>query len=489
MTRVFASGIVMTIAACAAVAGAEPLAGVQTDREGVAPPARLADGRINHQNNPDDPFLLMPLSALPNDIIPVIVAGDPNGAPPDSPTNRIDANTLVSPYAGTAQLFIGNAFLCTATPIASRYLISAGHCVDTNSNGTNDFGTNMRITFNASGNNSTVIFAAGVAAVYTHPNFTGFNNPNVNDDIIIIELVNDLPASIPRYPVYRGSLSPSSIIHLVGYGTTGDAINGYINGSASFNTKRSGQNKPDRGFFADDEGSGIAELFQYDFDVWTSPSSLGNDIETTVGGGDSGGPSYIQVGDHLEIWGVNTYTAGSAPDFGSLGGGILINGYLDFIDSHVDPVPGVFSLTLPVCGAQSQSPTTFLDWGGSSLADSYTVTIAEDPGLSTVVLSQAGVIPTSFVVPGGLLDSCTEYFWTVTAINSNGTTEADNAVCSFTTSVTGDINGDTTVDTADLGGLIGSFGGNGPFGDLNGDGIVDTADLGILISNFGNSCN
>ncbi len=47
-----------------------------------------------------------------------------------------------------------------------------------------------------------------------------------------------------------------------------------------------------------------------------------------------------------------------------------------------------------------------------------------------------------------------------------------------------DINGDGVVDTADLGTLIGSFGGSGP-GDLNLDGVIDTADLGALIGGFG----
>ena len=57
------------------------------------------------------------------------------------------------------------------------------------------------------------------------------------------------------------------------------------------------------------------------------------------------------------------------------------------------------------------------------------------------------------------------------------------------TSLIGDINSDCVVDTADLGGLIGSFGGPGPFADLNGDNVVDTADLGQLIASFGQSCN
>ncbi len=483
------TSLAVALAAAAFAAGAEPLETVDNGEvRGVLAPERLADGRINHQVDPADPFILSPLSEMPDDLTPVIVAGDPFGTPGDSPANRVNPNSPVSAYAGTAHIFIGGGFICTATPIADRYLISANHCVDADDDGDNDFGTNIRVTFNVSGNNSTVIFPAGVAAVHTHPNYTGFNNPNVNDDIIVIELVNDLPEDIPRYPLYRGSLNANAILHLVGYGTTGDAVNGYIPGSASFNVKRVGQNRPDRGFFADDEGSGMAEIFQFDFDHWQG-ASLGNDIETTVGGGDSGGPAYIQVGDHLELYGVNTYTGAGAPAFGSQGGGMLINGYLDFIDSLVDPVPGSFALNLPVCGDDNQSPATFLDWSPAALADSYTITVAEDAALSNVVYTESGITDSHGTIPGGALTGCENYFWSVSAFNANGETIAENAVCSFSTSIGGDLNGDGIVDTADLGGLIGAFGNSGPFGDVNGDGVVDTADLGILISAFGSGCD
>jgi hypothetical protein len=54
--------------------------------------------------------------------------------------------------------------------------------------------------------------------------------------------------------------------------------------------------------------------------------------------------------------------------------------------------------------------------------------------------------------------------------------------------LTGDVNGDCVVDTADLGALIANFGSTGPIGDINGDNTVDTADLGALIANFGQTC-
>jgi len=68
----------------------------------------------------------------------------------------------------------------------------------------------------------------------------------------------------------------------------------------------------------------------------------------------------------------------------------------------------------------------------------------------------------------------------------SGTTEL---VVRFTTDLCpADLNNDGVIDTADLGILIGNFGGPGPLGDINGDGVVDTADLGILIGQFGQLC-
>jgi hypothetical protein len=49
----------------------------------------------------------------------------------------------------------------------------------------------------------------------------------------------------------------------------------------------------------------------------------------------------------------------------------------------------------------------------------------------------------------------------------------------------GDLNGDHTVDGADLGILLGDWGGN-TASDLNGDHVVDGADLGILLGAWGN---
>jgi len=51
----------------------------------------------------------------------------------------------------------------------------------------------------------------------------------------------------------------------------------------------------------------------------------------------------------------------------------------------------------------------------------------------------------------------------------------------------GDVNGDCTIDDADLLTVLFDFGGSGA-GDVNNDGIVDDADLLTVLFNFGSSC-
>mgnify|MGYP001311684806 CR=1 FL=1 len=63
-----------------------------------------------------------------------------------------------------------------------------------------------------------------------------------------------------------------------------------------------------------------------------------------------------------------------------------------------------------------------------------------------------------------------------------------NGVPDWCDSCTGDVNGDGTVDAADLGALLALWGSNGnssPRADANRDGTVDAADLGLLLGYWG----
>ena len=63
-----------------------------------------------------------------------------------------------------------------------------------------------------------------------------------------------------------------------------------------------------------------------------------------------------------------------------------------------------------------------------------------------------------------------------------------NGVPDWCDSCTGDVNGDGTVDAADLGALLALWGTNAnssPRADANRDGTVDAADLGLLLGYWG----
>ena len=74
-------------------------------------------------------------------------------------------------------------------------------------------------------------------------------------------------------------------------------------------------------------------------------STLGNDIETNLGHGDSGGASFVTSGGEYYLAGTNTlgFRTATGPSFGFFGsgmGGMLVYPYLDWIDS-ITPLLGV----------------------------------------------------------------------------------------------------------------------------------------------------
>jgi hypothetical protein len=162
-------------------------------------------------------------------------------------------------------------------------------------------------------------------------------------------------------------------ITMVGYGTTGNGIDGFTPGSADFFVKRKGENVMDL-FDGDDEGQHAGwEVWYADFDGNGKDSfcadfqvctpALGNDKEAAIGPGDSGGPSFItSAAGQLLLVGNNTFGGGwgdaQQGQFGSIFGGNLLSPYVGWISSFdaginvvPEPVsPAIFGLGLLALG-------------------------------------------------------------------------------------------------------------------------------------------
>ena len=131
---------------------------------------------------------------------------------------------------------------------------------------------------------------------------------------------------------------------------------------------------------------------------------MGNDIETTIGGGDSGGPSFIDPAGNgnLLLFGVNTFTGGggkaAAPFFGSIGGGMVVSTYLPWINSIISGVNQ--SPTAEAGTNQSVVTGSLVQLDGSGSSDpegdglTYDWTLTVPSGSRAVLSDPTAVSPT-----------------------------------------------------------------------------------------------
>jgi hypothetical protein len=269
-----------------------------------------------------------------------IIGGIEDGTPPDSPAQRVDPNTITSPWAGVGSLSIGligpREGTYTASALDARHVITAAHVVSGRDP------ADVRFNLNYGADLSHRIEAA---AIVVHPDYAGYKPDSrsgvVHDDLAIVRLGEPLPFGVPFYAIRRRPVLPRTVITLVGYGASGDGANGRSIG-ASPSVKRVGRNVIDTAF-QDNGGGNFPEVYVFDFDgpdLSTNRlgvGSLGNHIEATVAVGDSGSPALVSGAQRRwQLVGVNTFIAPRSDlnqRFGGLGGGVLLHPYVGWVDS------------------------------------------------------------------------------------------------------------------------------------------------------------
>jgi hypothetical protein len=237
-----------------------------------------------------------------------ILAGGEFSLPVDSPSIRLDTEGVYS-FVGSLDISAGGySYRGSAVALSPNWVLSAGHNVDFNDDGLVDSGLGIDFYLPGFGN-----YAA--SGFYAHPDFTGFANPSIQHDLSLLYFDDPLPDLL--FPTLGNSLTLDATATLVGYGRSGYGDYGYTT-DASLTDRRFGFN------VIDELNNG---LFRYDFDDPNTGNGFGNNLETIIGPGDSGGALLV----YGALVGINTFTEGYGGLFGDFGGGIALNNEWDWI--------------------------------------------------------------------------------------------------------------------------------------------------------------
>lgn len=262
-----------------------------------------------------------------------LLGGDPRGPSADSPERRVDPIRADSPWAGVGALETGSG-LFTATLIDRRHALTAAHVVD------NQPASRLRLVLNVEAARSHRI---GVAEVTLHPAYRSLRRKHLRDDLAVLRLERPVPEGIRVYPLLHTPIAAGTTLKLVSYGSGGDGIRG-TTVPARAHVRRTGLNAADR--LSERDDAGRPRVYTFDFDGRTLASNslgegtLGNRLEASLGGGDSGSPAfaYGPRGD-WRLAGINTFKWSPDPErderFGGGGGGVLLLAYREWIEGVV----------------------------------------------------------------------------------------------------------------------------------------------------------
>jgi V8-like Glu-specific endopeptidase len=261
-----------------------------------------------------------------------------------------------------------SGYRCSGTVIASNWVLTAGHCVD----------SAVSMTFQLpqydAGRTTLLGHTSHTATSWVwHENWTG-NNLLAGWDVGLMYFDN--PFDVDPAKLYTGSNEAGSVTTHVGYGATGTGLTGVNSPSG---TRRAGQNVVDG--LHSGEGTGNQLLwsdfdhpdpeatdawgdvyndwvnFVYSNDAYFAGSGITSanealPMEYSIAGGDSGGGAFIQEHGEWFLAGVHSLGANingtpQQADYGNLFASVRVSDMYDWIQSYTAtsvPNPATFGL-------------------------------------------------------------------------------------------------------------------------------------------------